>query len=403
MAINPRTALTGGFGNLRDAGGVRASDRLAGIPISRAPTPAVRTPTPVVTARPKVTPTTQTPLPPAAAPAPAPAPKSAAATPVVQRNTVNNLNSLFTGAGGNLRDAGGVKASDRLAGIPISRAPVTNTRPPVSRRPVKKPPAKTATTTTTDPATTTTTPTTPTTPVYDAKNPPPGFTGAQWQKLVTLSKTNPQVAELVTKYTSSIGKPNPDDAWRRVMPTNNSQLLKQLSYNAGEMGMPGGYVGAIQLPAYGSTQAPVNNPDMTKYGQAPGIGEATFYQQSMNGGMTPIASMSPLGVPQGWNPGGTSTEDQLNAYLTKLGTDGGGGGGGGGGNNKSTGPADVFERNMRAGRGSQLSMIATLLNGRRKNATTDKTPAATYTPPVNAGTGTTTGTDSTPISLPFGF
>jgi hypothetical protein len=402
MAINPRTAFTLGSGNLRDAGGVRPSDRLAGIPISRAPTPAVRTPTPVVTARPKVTPTTQTPLPPATTPAPAPT--AAAATPVVQRNTVNNLNSLFTGAGGNLRDAGGVKASDRLAGIPISRAPVTNTRPPVSRRPVKKPPAKTATTTTTDPATTTTTPTTPTTPVYDAKNPPPGFTGAQWQKLVTLSKTNPQVAELVTKYTSSIGKPNPDDAWRRVMPTNNSQLLKQLSYNTGEMGMPGGYVGAIQLPAYGSTQAPVNNPDMTKYGQTPGLGEATFYRQSINGGMTPIASMSPMGVPQGWNPGGTSTEDQLNAYLTKLGTDGGGGGGGGG-NNKLTGPADVFERNMRAGRGSQLSMIATLLAARRKkNATTTKPPLTNEKPQYTGpGTGTTTGTDSTPIPLPFGF
>ena len=106
------------------------------------------------------------------------------------------------------------------------------------------------------------------------------------------------------------------------MPTDTSQLLRQLSFNAGEMGMPGGYVGAVQLPSYGSTLQPVNNPDMSKYGQGAGLGEATFYQQSMKGGMTPISAMSPLGVPDGWNPGGTTTpassKTSLDSYLSSL-------------------------------------------------------------------------------------
>lgn len=142
------------------------------------------------------------------------------------------------------------------------------------------------------------------------QTPPPGFTSGQWAQLLNLSKVNPAIKDLIDKYTQGAGggtpgtpKP-PADPWRREMPTDTSQLMRQLSFNAGEMGMPGGYVGAVQIPAYGSTQPPVNNPDMTTYGQQPGIGEATYYMQSMNGGMAPIAAMSPLGVPAGWNPGG---------------------------------------------------------------------------------------------------
>lgn len=166
---------------------------------------------------------------------------------------------------------------------------------------------------------------------YTAQNPPPGFSSAQWAQLLNLAKTNTSIAGLVKQYTDSLGSggggtPAADQAWRRKMPTDTSQLLRQLSFNAGEMGMPGGYVGAVQLPAYGSTQPPVNNPDMTTYGQQPGIGEATFYQQSMKGGMAPIAAMSPLGVPAGWNPGGTgsSAQQQLQDYLDKLNSSGSG-------------------------------------------------------------------------------
>lgn len=177
-------------------------------------------------------------------------------------------------------------------------------------------------------------------PGTEAVTPPPGFTAQQWKQLMLMAKKNPSIAELMKKYTANGGK-NPDDAWRRVMPTDTSQLLRQLSYNAGEMGMPGGYVGAIQLPAYGETQPPVNNPDMSSYGQAPGLGEATFYQQSMKGGMAPIAAMSPLGVPQGWNPGGDDLGKQLKDYLDKLGGNGNGGGGGGGGGGGSGKPGSI--------------------------------------------------------------
>jgi hypothetical protein len=68
------------------------------------------------------------------------------------------------------------------------------------------------------------------------------------------------------------------------------------------MGMPGGNVGAVQKPAFGTMGQAVIPQDMRTYGQAPNMGEATFFQQSMNGGMAPIAAMSPLGVPAGWNP-----------------------------------------------------------------------------------------------------
>jgi hypothetical protein len=91
-------------------------------------------------------------------------------------------------------------------------------------------------------------------------------------------------------------------AWWERNPTDIIELLRQLSVNAGQMGMPGGYVGAVQKPAFGTGGQPMIPQEMRTYGQAPNMGEATFFQQGMNGGMAPIAAMSPLGVPAGWNP-----------------------------------------------------------------------------------------------------
>ena len=193
--------------------------------------------------------------------------------------------------------------------------------------------------------------TTPKPTTYDAKNPPPGFTASQWSKLLNMSKTNASLASLIKQYTASPNPnaPAPDAAWRRVNPTDTSQLLRQLSFNVGEMGMPGGYVGAVQLPAYGSGLPPVNNPDMKTYGQTPGYGEATFYQQSMKGGMTPVSALSPMGVPQGWNPGGgtssLNTKQQLDKYLSGVSSGSGSGSSGGSGytmgQNLSGGPSIV--------------------------------------------------------------
>jgi hypothetical protein len=166
--------------------------------------------------------------------------------------------------------------------------------------------------------------TTPTTPTYGANNPPPGFSSEQWKRLLDMSKNNTGLADLIKQFTGSIGTTTATDAWRRTLPTDTTQLSRQLSFNAGEMGMPGGYVGAIQMPSYrmggDSSQQlpPINNPDMSKYGRQPGYGEATFYQQSMKGGMAPIAAMSPLGVPEGWAPGGKDLKSQLEDYLSKL-------------------------------------------------------------------------------------
>lgn len=237
--------------------------------------------------------------------------------------------------------------------------------------------------------------------------PPPGFTPEQWAKLLKMAKRNPKIAELIKKYTDAAGQQGEEDKWRRVMPTDTSQLLKQLSYNAGEMGMPGGYVGAIQLPAYGETQPPVNNPDMSKYGQAKGLGEATFYQQSMNGGMAPIAAMSPLGVPEGWNPGGSSsTADELKKYLDRLGNGGGNGNGGARMSTKDQFQAD-FEAFVKAGLGGGNNgrVFAAFPGGFRGGTAIGggkrkgKGGGGNGTPPTTTekpGVGV-------PISLPFGF
>lgn len=249
------------------------------------------------------------------------------------------------------------------------------------------------------------------TPTDDgASAPPPGFTAEQWAKLLKMAKKNPKIRDLIARYTAS----NSEEAkWRRVMPTDTSQLLKQLSYNAGEMGMPGGYVGAIQLPAYGETQPPVNNPDMSKYGQAKGLGEATFYQQSMNGGMAPIAAMSPLGVPEGWNPGGASgsLEKELKDYLDKIGKGGGGGGNGGGKMSTQQQFQADFEAFVKAGLGGGNNgrVFAAFPGGFRGGTRVaggggGKDGRGNDLPPAKkpGGTGTKPGV-GIPISLPFGF
>jgi hypothetical protein len=168
-----------------------------------------------------------------------------------------------------------------------------------------------------------------TTPTYSEKNPPPGFTSSQWKQLLSLSKNNPTLTNLISQFTGSLTTPQPSQAWRRENPTNTSQLLRQLSFNAGEMGMPQGYVGGVQLPAYGTGLPAQMLTDTKNYGRQPGYGEANFFQQSMKGGMAPIAAMSPLGVPEGWNPGGSSSGDlksQLEKYLQNLGGGSGGSG-----------------------------------------------------------------------------
>lgn len=99
--------------------------------------------------------------------------------------------------------------------------------------------------------------------------------------------------------------PKTPNWWERA-PVDVTELLRQLSVNAGQIGMPGGPSGAVVMPAFGSGAQAVMNPDMRTYGQVPGMGEATFFTQGMNGGMAPIAAMSPIGVPQNWNPVGAN-------------------------------------------------------------------------------------------------
>lgn len=240
--------------------------------------------------------------------------------------------------------------------------------------------------------------------------PPPGFTPEQWARLLKMAKKNPKIAELIQKYTDAAGQTAEEAKWRRVMPTDTSQLLKQLSYNAGEMGMPGGYVGAIQLPAYGETQPPVNNPDMSKYGQASGLGEATFYQQSMNGGMAPIAAMSPLGVPEGWNPGGSSSgggsndiKDQLDKYLKGI---------NGEGNGRNRTRKDQLQADLEAftkaglGGGNSGRIFASFGDSFAKhpNSAARRAKRDNKDKPTTSGNGTGTKPGvGIPISLPFGF
>jgi len=91
-------------------------------------------------------------------------------------------------------------------------------------------------------------------------------------------------------------------AWATRAPTSTTELLRQLSGNVGQMTMPGGPVGAVMQPAFGSGRPATQNMNPAMYGRQPGYGEATFFGQSMTGGMTPLSAITPLGRPKGWNP-----------------------------------------------------------------------------------------------------
>lgn len=98
------------------------------------------------------------------------------------------------------------------------------------------------------------------------------------------------------------GDTGPVPGWAARKPQDMGELLRQLSGNAGQMAMPGGQVGAVRIPAFGAGGSPQMGTGGATYGRQPGLGEATFFQTSMKGGMTPISAVSPLGVPQGWAP-----------------------------------------------------------------------------------------------------
>lgn len=119
-------------------------------------------------------------------------------------------------------------------------------------------------------------------------------------------------------------------AFASQMPTSPTQIMRQLAANAGQMGMPGGYTGAVQLPAFttGTRQPASLMTSAAGYGQKPGMGEARFFQQSMGGGMAPISAMNPLGVPEKWNPLGQSGDIKLEIekYIKDLQKGGEGGG-----------------------------------------------------------------------------
>jgi hypothetical protein len=94
-------------------------------------------------------------------------------------------------------------------------------------------------------------------------------------------------------------------SWATRQPVDTTELLRQLSGNVGQMPMPGGPVGSVVTPAWGSGGQAQVGFDPRTYGQTGG--EATFFQQSMRGGMTPISAISPLGSGQGWDPFNTGS------------------------------------------------------------------------------------------------
>lgn len=117
--------------------------------------------------------------------------------------------------------------------------------------------------------------------------------------------------------------------WATMQPKTPNQLMRQLSGNAGQFAMPMGPVGAVRAPAYGMGGKPQMGLGGTSYGQQPNMGEATFFQQSMRGGMAPIAAMSALGVPKGWQPfkgykpGGGKKDDDKGGGKKPSGNGGG--------------------------------------------------------------------------------
>lgn len=137
------------------------------------------------------------------------------------------------------------------------------------------------------------------------------------------------IAALLAAILGSNAGPIPK--WAAQQPKSTTQLLRQLSANAGQMPMPGGPVGAVLQPSFGSSRPATTNYNPATYGQNPGMGEATFFRQSMLGGMTPLSALTPLGVPKGWNPFGTFQKKHPDPHGGKPNGGGNGNGAGGGG------------------------------------------------------------------------
>ena len=91
--------------------------------------------------------------------------------------------------------------------------------------------------------------------------------------------------------------------WAKRLPTNANNAARQMGMNAGKVAMPGGVGGAVWIPRVGTDKNPTFNIKPATYGMNPNYGEATFFQEGMNGGVAPIAAFKSLGVPKNWNPG----------------------------------------------------------------------------------------------------
>lgn len=140
-------------------------------------------------------------------------------------------------------------------------------------------------------------------PVRRRQDPKPGNVGsdilAEYKRWLA---TNPKGTLKDFLAWKKANQPPKPPAWNNVTPGNTTDLLRQLSVNAGKIGMPGAPVGAVaQAPAM-SGLPPVLNPNPATYGQG---GEARFFTTGIEGGMVPLDSLDMLGVPAGWNPLGT--------------------------------------------------------------------------------------------------
>lgn len=140
--------------------------------------------------------------------------------------------------------------------------------------------------------------------VYDITSKAPG---AKIKKPTTTTKP--------TTGTKPTTTPKPSTGGFNTVPTSLANLLQQLSANAGQMAMPGGPVGGVIQAPQGSGRPPVMM-DPATYGQTGG--EATFYRQSINGGMAPISAVGNVGVPDAWNPTGAPKTPITGAPVTET-------------------------------------------------------------------------------------
>ena len=129
----------------------------------------------------------------------------------------------------------------------------------------------------------------------------------------------PAPTPVAPRPVAAAAPPDPN-AWAFRAPMSIDELLRQLSANSGQPGMPGGKGGDVRKPAFGSTQAPQQNVDPAHYGETGG--ETTFFNQSQLGGMKPVTSVPGQG-PAGWNPlglanTGTAATDRIKALIAQL-------------------------------------------------------------------------------------